>query len=79
MKRAMNLQDECEYIWDNYNRFKDKDTVDATIGIACMQIINWMERKDEFNNVIYYGGVKDRKGIKLKGVLGEKGIKALKE
>ena len=73
----MNLQDQCNYIYDYYNRYQE-DIVDVTTAHTCFDILNWMDRKEEFNNVIYAGG-REWSGKNYGELIGEKGKKELIE
>ena len=70
MKRLLELQDECMYIFDSYNRYKG-DTVDMTTSQTCFDILHWMSERKEFDNVIYAAGVKCD-GERYKEIIGEK-------
>lgn len=73
----MNLQDQCNYIYDYYNRYKG-DIVDVTIAHTCFEILNWMDKKEEFNNVVYAGG-REQSGKNYGELIGESGKKELIE
>ena len=73
----MSLQDQCNYIYDYYNRYSE-DIVDVITAHTCFDILNWMSQKDEFNNVIYAAGIK-QDGKNYGELIGEKGKKELVE
>lgn len=73
----MNLQDQCNYIYDNYNRYNE-EIVDVTTAHTCFDILHWMEGKEQFNNVVYSAG-KEQKGKNYGELIGEKGEKELVE
>ena len=52
----MKLEDQCRYIFDNYNRYNDGE-IDYTIAKTCFDILNWMAERVEFDNIIYAAGV----------------------
>ena len=73
----MNLQDQCNYIFDYYNRFLG-DAIDVTTARTCFDILKWMDKKEEFNNVIYAAGRK-QSGKNYGELIGEDGKKKLVE
>ena len=50
----MNLEDECNYIWQHYGRYE----CDATTSQTCMEILHWMEVREEQD----YGKILGKKG-----------------
>lgn len=74
MKRMMKLEEECKYIWQNYGRYE----LDCVTCETCMEILHWMEEKEEFSNLIYAGACQ-LKGQNYGEKIGVKGKEKLRE
>lgn len=77
MKRLVNVQGQYNYIQDCYGRLRGENVDIVTIN-TCFDILNWMSKKDEFNNVVY-AAYEEQKGQNYQKILGEEGRMALVE
>lgn len=75
MKRLVDLQAQCNYIYDCYSRYKG-DNIDVTTAHTCFDILNWMSKEDQFNNVVY-AAYEEKKGKNYADIIGQQGRKEL--